>query len=1009
MQWREANRNDIERCVAYAPAATHVPRHPIEYTPGSATVVNAARLPSRNELAGMALAHRERVSDNDLAGRALSVVTLLPSGLLLLVLVGFSLARFLPPAWAIIGTAGLSFAMLMRVVVKGRLQTSRIAIALFGPPAVVILGYALSSIVDNRLLITGILGALSIGCFLLIARKLTEFYWGWLNAHPRLMNTQRAQALRDNPLKPTLWVPFAAILIALFVPLVSTSLAIIAIVALCLGWCLRTPGQWHTLMGAPKLLGLYLASGELSSGTPGVWMPDDSPTTRRWQVRIMAGLLFFSLGFGLRYYFPSDLIRGPVAEQIALAVPSYPPLRGAFPGVDWTKLPAPAPAGATIQPPELRRPSHDSAERLPDEEERIARLNRWRLEQYYQALSEDAKFREQYRLDVASEFLDKEIGDRPYTWVIAAAAGIVNNQPLFAWTFPAAFVIALIVPNLVLLATYRDAIVRGQEYDRKLNDDSAAMWIDDKRTPWQWRVDRLLHSEHVAHDPLTDHQQIREAGHMFLGIEPYWSFPVLLDRSLLNQHCYIVGETGSGKTSLGIMPLLLQLLQIPEPSQDSKSDESGEPARDEQPPIIILDLKGDPALFNLAKQEAERRRERNGVTDPKDPRYAFRYFTPEPNRATHYFNPFRSMQSKNRSVMQLCELLMESLALAHGEGYGRSYYTRKAREQLLSALTREPAPASIGELYEDLKERKGNSETFELVATLAALSMYENLATDDKRLPETETIHMPTALENRQVVYFWLPAATESVSVREIGKLALYSLLTAAIDRDRDSSEKRDTYLFIDEFQRLAGENFKIVLEQARSFGLHAILANQSLSDLKTQSADLRPTIQTNTRVKMYFSVTDPNVIKDLSFASGEEMMYTTSVGKGFQGNYWTVVSENTSPTVKPRMTTTDIVRSSDHPLEFILKVSQGSGYTQFAGMPIPVQCPWPISWNEYTRLSAIPWPERVARQPKITKTPKDIDTAAQTEKQTQRGLDIASLVDELAAWSGAQNTLDDA
>jgi len=74
--------------------------------------------------------------------------------------------------------------------------------------------------------------------------------------------------------------------------------------------------------------------------------------------------------------------------------------------------------------------------------------------------------------------------------------------------------------------------------------------------------------------------------------------PLLLHEKILAEHCYIAGPSGSGKSSLGIIPLLMQLMR-------------GAQTKDEKPapphPVIILDLKGDPALSHTARIEAERR------------------------------------------------------------------------------------------------------------------------------------------------------------------------------------------------------------------------------------------------------------------------------------------------------------------------------------------------------------------------------------------------------------------
>lgn len=90
------------------------------------------------------------------------------------------------------------------------------------------------------------------------------------------------------------------------------------------------------------------------------------------------------------------------------------------------------------------------------------------------------------------------------------------------------------------------------------------------------------------------------------------------------------------------------------------------------------------------------------------------------------------------------------------------------------------------------------------------------------------------------------------------------------------------------------------------------------------------------------------------------------------------------STTLKSRLTKSDIIRTSDHPQEFILHVSQGSGYTQFGGVPIPVQTRWPIPFGLYKRRSAEPWPALGRAHTKSIavqkQSPRQIDDDAQIE-----------------------------
>jgi hypothetical protein len=349
---------------------------------------------------------------------------------------------------------------------------------------------------------------------------------------------------------------------------------------------------------------------------------------------------------------------------------------------------------------------------------------------------------------------------------------------------------------------------------------------------------------------------------------------LLLHEDILSEHCYIVGPSGAGKTSLGIMSLLIQLMR----GGQTTSKSLPEPY-----PLVILDLKGDAALFNTVKREAEARGQK------------FKFFTTEKDAPTFRFNPFRGFDRKSRTVAQLCQLVLDALSLNHGKGYGRSYYTERSRSILSKTLKRDIPINSFDDLHNQLKEAlRGTSDTkakadaFELLSVIEMLTEYRQLVTSaEDNLSNTDSIiFMADVIKERQVAYFWLPAALESISVGEIAKLALFNLRVAAQDWKRNHpTDRRRILLVIDELQRVAGENLQGILQDARSFGISAILANQSLTDLKSATGfDLAPAIMTNTRVKFFF--TSP---------SERECYVYVERGKGFtepkpfpgKGNPW--------------------------------------------------------------------------------------------------------------------------
>ena len=59
----------------------------------------------------------------------------------------------------------------------------------------------------------------------------------------------------------------------------------------------------------------------------------------------------------------------------------------------------------------------------------------------------------------------------------------------------------------------------------------------------EWYWDRLRSSSHVAENPFGD--EVREAEHVFLGIEPHGQFPLLLSEEILQGHVYITGRSGT--------------------------------------------------------------------------------------------------------------------------------------------------------------------------------------------------------------------------------------------------------------------------------------------------------------------------------------------------------------------------------------------------------------------------------------------------------------------------------
>ncbi|GDX98665.1 hypothetical protein LBMAG48_10690 [Phycisphaerae bacterium] len=889
----------------YSQPVSVVRRRSLDFAPRSTARHNFGLLPNLKAMAGMSLAYRHQAfRSEEIEGAAHDRVVWLFVWSTILPVVAIVAGRHLPPGPSF-GIAWTISVVWMAWMVFFRVATLRgLFYALLVPMTCIALVKFIAWAFMHR--VNGTAGAALIAAYF-IARnwKLPfDFYLDWLYTHPRLKPSTRERPMRVTSTEAPDWKLLSAILIVIVaLPLFSTWLTI-GVLALTPLLILRGPmtvrgffkPMRDLVRGAVHVLSPFVTYGGSDALAPGVWRASQPFGSRMKALTKLCVPFMVTLSMGLTLFIPL--------------------------GDHYLKRIGSAEYGIN------RFPWH---ERVYNEQPA-----QW------------------------LEFVWKEIFDKG-NWEFA---GFGVLAILFAAYLPAALLVTVFRRPLRFVLRLRVVVEGGVDHDGK-----AHVGLDnDGRTEWQWYVDRIKDSRHVADGALFG--SVREAYHHFLGVEPHANFPVLLDKALLTEHCYMVGDSGSGKTSLGLMPMIIQLIR-------GHTGEGG--ARTDCPPIVILDLKGDPALFQLAKREADAR----GVP--------FRVFTPEKGKPSHYFNPFVSLESKYRTDIQLCNLLMDALSLNHGEGYGRGYYGRQSRSLLLKVMEdaanaeggadeetetvgrRRPKakkkPNSFEELYAKLKEVRGDNEkefkdTLELLSTVEALTKYKMLARATSATRIEDAIHMPTVLEQNQVVYFYLPAAVESISVREIAKLALYSLLTACIDRQREHPGKpKQAYLIIDEFQRIAGENFRVILEQARSYGLSVTLANQSIADLKTPDTDLRPTVRTNTRVKRIFSLSDPQDVKSMVDSSGEELMYVRSWTQKAGGSHFEMVSaeyetKTDAQAIKPRLTQNDVMAISDHPLDSILLVSRGSGYTQFAGLPIAVRSVWPLSEAEDATLRTEKWPD---------------------------------------------------
>lgn len=424
--------------------------------------------------------------------------------------------------------------------------------------------------------------------------------------------------------------------------------------------------------------------------------------------------------------------------------------------------------------------------------------------------------------------------------------------------------------------------------------------------------------------------------------------PVLVPRKVFEEHAHGLGDSGSGKTSLFLSPLIEQLVRTGPCS------------------VIVVDLKADSLelLATLQSCQEFMRREKN-IEMP------LKYFSNQVGKSTYAFNPLTQPFWNDFDLLTRTDITCGASGLTYGTDYGAGYYSSANAAILYHAFKTFPNVKTFSELADCIGQvltkakrnelhpeiRKAGVHVHEVIKRLKACQSL-NVTSDtghDSDVVE-QAIDLTKVFEEPQLLYFHLSATLSPSGAPEIARLVNYMLLAAATKAER----KHPVFLVIDEFQRMVANNLEYMLQLARSMGVGVILANQSMEDLKKTQTNLIPAIEANCRLRQWFSVSSSDDQKRLIDASGQTVDLSRSWSESVGGDGRRTVSYSEAEQVVNRFSLNDVLLTSDHPFRSILRISRGAGYAQYGGLPCIIESQFHISEAEYQRRRATPWPNDV-------------------------------------------------
>jgi len=351
--------------------------------------------------------------------------------------------------------------------------------------------------------------------------------------------------------------------------------------------------------------------------------------------------------------------------------------------------------------------------------------------------------------------------------------------------------------------------------------------------------------EKVEEEPIEiDEENVINLGWYWSDNRQEWQLAKIKedDRKI---HFYVVGASGTGKSKF--LEFLIRQ-DIAKGNGFGVIDPHGD---------LVEDVKGYLAL-TLPKDELQ---ERVVLIDPTDEEF------------TVAFNPLEKLEGV--SSAEIAAELVEAFKKIWIDAWGARMedLLRNTLIALIEAeLTLDNLPRFLvdNDFRENVLERvthpiaKRYFQRFNALAPRTREEWMEstlnkvNAFLSDDRIREIfsfqkSSFNLREIMDNRKILLIKLDRGRLKENGDLIGSLLMTKIRMAAFSRSDIPREKRvPFYLYIDEFQNFATEEFIDTLSEARKYGLVLIMAHQNLSQLPKE---LQDSVLTNCGIQCYFRV----------------------------------------------------------------------------------------------------------------------------------------------------------
>jgi len=354
--------------------------------------------------------------------------------------------------------------------------------------------------------------------------------------------------------------------------------------------------------------------------------------------------------------------------------------------------------------------------------------------------------------------------------------------------------------------------------------------------------------------------EIPSTGDLWLGVNVFRDVqkPIYIDRDDRRRHMYIIGKTGTGKS------YFMQQMAL----QDMINGEG----------LAFLDPHGDSAEWLIERVPANR------IEDVI-------YWNPGDTERPIGFNiiEFYNEQDKHRVVNAFLGL-MTKMYDPHNQGITGPRFERSVRNAMLTVMEQEGSTLVevlrilsdpvyqqklIPFIKDDLVKRYwtdeiANTQEFHKSEVLGYIvSKFDRFVTNKLTRnifgQSKSGFDMRWLMDNKKILIVNLSKGLiGEENAQFLGLLLVPRILSAAMSRaDIPERDRKDFYLYVDEFQNFSTEDFAQILSEARKYKLNLVVGNQYVTQIDEK---IRDAVFGNvgTAVTMKVGTTDAQFLESL-------------------------------------------------------------------------------------------------------------------------------------------------